>query len=132
EFHVGLDFKNERLEFEIGRDLLVFDDKTAEAMEVAASVVEFQKGYFLNGRLRLDDAETGQLLARKDAFLPVNVIVNPEGFDAQIARCLKEAAARRDLSQKLWRARLSPAQVSYSIDLATAADTPDADTTPEA
>jgi hypothetical protein len=103
-------------------------------MEIAASVVEFQKGYFLNGRLRLDDADTGQLLARKDAFLPLNVIVNPEGFDAQIARCLKEAESRRDLSQRVWRAPLSPAEVSYSIDLAKgpSTGTPDADIAPEA
>ena len=98
EFHAFLDFKSERLVFEIGRDLPVFDDQTAEAMDVAASVVEFQKGYFLNGRLRIDDTDTGQLLARKDAYLPLNVMVNPAGFDAQVARCLAEAEARRELS----------------------------------
>ena len=114
EFHAVLDFKSERLVFEIARDLPVFDDQTAEAMEVAASVVEFQKGYFLNGRLRIDDADTGQLLSRKDAFLPLNVIVNPSGFDAQVARCLTEAEGRRDLVYRVWRARVSPSNVRYS------------------
>lgn len=113
EFHAILDFKSERLVFEIGQDLPVFDDQTAEAMEVAASVVEFQKGYFLNGRLRIDDANTGQLLSRKDAFIPLNVRVNPAGFDAQVARCLREAEGRRELAKKVWRTRATPSCVSY-------------------
>lgn len=114
EFHVFMDFKNERLEFEISRDLRVFDDGTPEAMEVAASVIQFQKGYFLNGRLRIEDAETGQLLSRKDAFIPLNIIVKPSGFDARIARCFEEAAGRRDLSTRVWRGRVPSSHVAYS------------------
>jgi len=116
EFHALLDFKSERLVFEIGRDLLLFDDQTAEAMEIAASVIKFQKGYFLNGRLRIDDADTGQLISRKDSFIPVNVMVNPAEFDANVARCMTEAEGRRDLAQKVWRVRVSPSNVRYSYD----------------
>jgi hypothetical protein len=115
EFHAFLDFRNERLEFEVARDLRVFDDGSPEAMEVAANVLEFEKYYFLNGRLRIDDAETGQLLSRKAAFLPVNVIVRPEGFDAQIKRCLDEAEGRRERGRRVWRASLAASNVRYSF-----------------
>jgi hypothetical protein len=115
-FHVLLDIRNERLEFEIERDLEIFDDGSPEAMEVAASAVQFRKDYYMNGRLRMVDAETGELLGRKDAFLPVNLIVRPEGFDAEIKRCRDEAEQRREMGHHRWRARVSSLDVSYSMD----------------
>ncbi|MDR6624369.1 methylamine utilization protein MauJ [Caulobacter segnis] len=116
EFHVLLDIKNERLEFEIERDLVLFDDGSPEAMEVAASAMEFRKFYYLNGKLRVVDTETGELLARKDAFVPVNLIVRPEGFDLEIKRYRDTAEHRRELGRYRWRARVSPNNVSYSMD----------------
>lgn len=114
EFHAFLDFANERLGFDVGRDLRVFDDGSALAMEVAANVREFLKHYFLNGRMRIDDAETGVLLSRKEAFIPVNVIVNPEGFDAEVARLLAIAESRRTGSDRIWRGSVDPTNVRYS------------------
>lgn len=40
--------------------------------------------YYSNGCLQLWDAEGGAILGRKDAFSPLNVFVNPEGFQAII------------------------------------------------
>lgn len=57
---------------------------------------------------------TGQLLSRKDAFIPLNIIVKPSGFDARIARCFEEAAGRRDLSTRVWRGRVPSSHVAYS------------------
>lgn len=121
ELQLFLNVQAERLEFEISQDLRMVDDGTPEAMEVAASVHAFQKDYFMNGRLRVHDFETGELLGRKDAFMPLNVIVNPDGFDAQIAKLRQMAEHRRALRQKVWSARVSPAQVTYSYDPANAA-----------
>ena len=115
-FHVLLDVQNERLEFEIERDLEIFDDGSPEAMDVAASAVEFRKYYYLNGRLRIVDADTGELLGRKDAFLPMNLIVRAEGFDVEIKRCRDEAEHRREMDRRRWRARVSYLDVSYSMN----------------
>ena len=45
----------------------------AESAEERAELLRFRKEYFGNGQLHIVDAETGQLISRKDAYLPLNM-----------------------------------------------------------
>ncbi|MGD0334513.1 MAG: hypothetical protein ABSA90_14845 [Xanthobacteraceae bacterium] len=54
----------------------------------------------MNGKLIIKNAETGHLIARKDAFLPVNAIVNPDGFNATIERYVAMAKDRKSKAEK--------------------------------
>ena len=74
-----LDLKNERLHFDIASDLQAKDDGSPEAAEAIAEIGRFDRDYWGNGKLRILNAETGELIARKDAFIPVNCFLD---FDA--------------------------------------------------
>jgi hypothetical protein len=91
----GLDFAGERLLFEVFEDLQYSDDGSAEAAEATAEVKRFVKDYFGNGQLHIYNAQTGALLSRKDAYLPVNMMPNPEGSNQEIAYWCRLAQLRR-------------------------------------
>lgn len=92
-----LNFDVERLEFEICNGLFApVDDETPEYADMQADIQEFAKWYYSNGCLEIFDSGTGELIARKDEFMPVNVIVNPEGFDHKIEEFRSEARKRRE------------------------------------
>jgi hypothetical protein len=94
-FQFALDFGNERLEFSVFHDVTVTDTGSAEAAERVAEVLRFQHDYFCNGQLHIVDAETGNLIGRKDAYLPVNMFFNPEAADAEVERWKVLAELRR-------------------------------------
>ncbi|MET4170374.1 hypothetical protein ABIB99_001456 [Bradyrhizobium sp. LA6.1] len=91
-----LDFPNERLVFDWERDLGHKDMGDADSAEAMAELSRFNKEYFGNGQLRIVDAETGELIARKDAFLPMNMYLDHEAADAEIARWKAFATERRE------------------------------------
>ena len=91
-----LDFPNERLVFNWERDLGHKDMGDADSAEAMAELSRFNKEYFGNGQLRIVDAETGELIARKDAFLPMNMYLDHEAADAEIARWKALATERRE------------------------------------
>ena len=94
-----LNFADERLEFDIHHGLIVPpDDGSHLHASTCASLSEFAKLYFLNGCLEIVDADTGEELSRKDAFMPVNVFPNPEGFDRQIEYWVSESKKRQQNS----------------------------------
>ena len=65
-----LNFEQERLEFDISNAIFgIPDDGSATWAEIKADINDFRKWYFLNGRLSITDSETGELIARKDAFM---------------------------------------------------------------
>ena len=99
-FQCFFDFFNERLIFDVDQDLLATDDQTPDGADAVAEVGRFCKDYWLNGELRIVDAETGELLSRKDAFMPVNVMVDVDAFDRHIAEWKRRAAERRNESGK--------------------------------
>lgn len=68
-----LDFGVERLNFALFHDLGVKDTGTAESAERIAEVRRFENEYFGNGQLHIVNAETGDLIARKDAYIPMNM-----------------------------------------------------------
>jgi hypothetical protein len=110
-YKLVLDFKNERLLADDGVSLR--DDGSVVAAEMAADVTDFIKFFNLNGRLRINDAETGGLLARKEAFMPVNVFINPEGFDAETARWNVEAERRARSWGRGWHVTVAPGNVKF-------------------
>jgi methylamine utilization protein MauJ len=94
-FQFALDFGNERLEFSLFQDIGVIDTGTAESAERVAEVKRFEHDYFGNGQLYIVNANTGALIGRKDAYLPLNMLLNQEAADAEIARWRALAEQRR-------------------------------------
>ncbi|MCP4330035.1 MAG: hypothetical protein GY791_16535 [Alphaproteobacteria bacterium] len=93
-----LNFAEERLEFDIYEGVFgISDDDSAAYADRKADLIDFQKWYLLNGSLEIVDTESGKEIARKDAFIPVNVIVQPEGFDKEIELWRGIAETRRGL-----------------------------------
>ena len=73
------------------------DDGSPDYAELRGDLQEFLKWYFLNGCLEICDYETGERIARKDEFIPVNIVVEPKGFDVEINRYRDLAAQRREV-----------------------------------
>jgi hypothetical protein len=96
QFRFRLDFANERLVFNWDRDIGHTDSGDADSADAMAEIARFNKEYFGNGQLRIVDAETGELISRKDAFIPVNMYLDHEAADADIARWKAVAAERRE------------------------------------
>jgi hypothetical protein len=90
-----LDFLAERLLFDIRNDIRIEDDQTASGALACAEALRFVRDYWGNGRLRMSNAETGEMLSRKDAFLPENVIPDYTFMDAHISEWRAKAEARR-------------------------------------
>lgn len=95
DFRFGLDFADERLNFDIFSDVGQKDSGTAESAEAIAECSRFFRDYFGNGQLRIVNAETGELISRKDAFIPVNMYQDIDGCNADIARWKQAAVNRR-------------------------------------
>lgn len=81
-----LDFANERLHFDIDSDLGAHDDGTSDSAKGLAEITRFMRDYWLNGQLRILNAETGELLSRRDAFIPVNRFANIDAFNGLIEK----------------------------------------------
>jgi hypothetical protein len=75
-------------------DITYGDDGTAAAAEGAAELQRFFADYFGNGELHIYNSDTGELISRKDAFMPVNMMANPEGSKQAIRRWLTLAERR--------------------------------------
>jgi len=74
----GLDFGDERLNFSLFEGLAFKDDGSPESADAFAEVRRFQNEYFGNGQLHIVDAATGNLISRKDAYVPVNMWLDHE------------------------------------------------------
>lgn len=91
----GLNIATERLEFDVFNDLSIQDPGTADGALEVMDVKRFFNTYFCNGQLEICDAESGALLSRKDAFIPVNLIFNDDNAKAELARWEQLAQERR-------------------------------------
>jgi hypothetical protein len=95
DFRFRLDFANERLIFDVFSDIGQKDTGTAEGAEAIADCSRFFRDYFGNGQLSIVNADTGELISRKDAFIPLNMYQDVDGCNAEIARWKQAAADRR-------------------------------------
>lgn len=95
-----LDFGAERLNFSLFHDLDVKDAGTAESAERIAEVRRFENEYFGNGQLHIVNAETGVLIARKDAYIPMNMFLDQDAADAEIAHWKRVAEQRRERNKR--------------------------------
>jgi len=92
----SLNFADERLEFDVHNGVFgIKDDDSSIYAEHKAQITEFMKWYFLNGCIQITDSATGELISRKDEFIPVNVMVEPAGFDKEIEYWRSIATDRR-------------------------------------
>ena len=99
-FQFALDFGNERLEFSLFQDIGVKDTGTAESADRVAEVKRFEHDYFGNGKLHIVNADTGALIGRKDAYIPMNMFLDQEAADADIARWKALAEQRRERERR--------------------------------
>lgn len=95
ELMLTLDFAEERLRFEWGKDLDGHDDGSSIAAEHAATLSRFLLEYIGNGELHVYESETRALLGRVEAFLPTNYFANHDGMNARIEAWQAEAEKRR-------------------------------------
>jgi len=91
---IVLDFPNYRLRAEVGNPEGIEDDGSAEFIDEMIEINEFFWDWNCNGKLEVWSDE-GECLGRCDAFMPVNVMLNPDGHKAQQEELAKEATRRR-------------------------------------
>jgi hypothetical protein len=98
-FQCHLDFPNERLHFDVFSDLRANDDGTAEGADGFAELERFCRDYLCNGELSIENSETGELISRKDAFIPTNCYVDADGCNAKIEHWMVVAQERRNRNE---------------------------------
>lgn len=95
-FRVGLNFAEERLQFDPERGILIADDGTARAFRNVVDHMRLLKALIQNGQLEIWNAETNCLLGRTDACIPVNIdpSTSVQNLDQQIERFERLAQSR--------------------------------------
>ena len=110
EFGFLLDFGAERIQFDLFCDIGARDTGSAESAERVHEVRRFWQDYFGNGQLHIVDTDTGELIGRKDAYLPMNMHLDHKGAAAELAhwKALAEQRRERDrnFSQEIERSAL--------------------------
>jgi hypothetical protein len=100
EFKFSVDFGAERIQFDLFRDIGVRDTGTAESAERVHEVKRFEQDYFGNGQLHIFNTDTGELIGRKDAYIPMNMYLDGEGAAAELAHWKALAEQRRERDRK--------------------------------
>jgi hypothetical protein len=100
EFQFVLDFGAERIVFDLFADIGVRDTGTAESAERVHEVKRFAQDYFGNGQLHIVNADTGELIGRKDAYLPLNMYLDGKGAASELAHWKALAEQRRERDRK--------------------------------
>jgi hypothetical protein len=98
KFRFSLDFAAERIQFDIFNDVGFSDTGTAESAERVHELKRFGQDYLGNGQLHIVNADTGEMIGRKDAYIPMNMIFNTEGAAAELAHWKALAEQRRQSS----------------------------------
>jgi hypothetical protein len=96
EVDLTLDFAAERMLFDIDNGLRASDDGSENSAKQIVSVLHFISDYVGNGKLQVFNSETGSLLGRKDAYIPMNIIpgLAAEHFGQLITQYEAEAETR--------------------------------------
>jgi hypothetical protein len=96
----SLDFENERIVFDVFSGIGVRDTGTAESAERVHEVKRFEHDYFGNGQLHIVATDTGNLIGRKDAYIPMNMYLDGDGAAAELAHWKAVAERRRERGRK--------------------------------
>lgn len=96
EVDLTLDFAAERIIFDPDSGLRVADDSSAANARDIVSALHFMSDYIGNGKLQIFDPQTRNLLGRKDAYIPVNIVPGfaAEHFNQLITKYEAEAETR--------------------------------------
>jgi hypothetical protein len=102
EIDLTLSFPEERMLFDVGNGIRFADDGSERSARQIISVYKFLSDYYGNGKLQIFNAESGDLLGRKDAFIPVNIVPGfaAERFSQLINKYEAEAETRAANAQK--------------------------------
>lgn len=95
----ALNFAEERLEFDLTSSLTAFDDGTASAARNGKERCRFLWDYFGNGELQFWNSETGDLISRVDAFIPLNMMGNLDAHNAEMTTWDKFIGDRKAAAQ---------------------------------
>jgi hypothetical protein len=102
---LGLNFRDERLQFDVLEGLASADNKTAAAARSYSRVQQFRLDYFMNGELEVREGDGVRLLGRADPFVPMNVDMTGtvNNFRKTIAAIEAEAEERENEDRGLGR-----------------------------
>jgi hypothetical protein len=100
EFAFSLDFDAERIQFDVFNDIGVADTGSVESAERIHEVRRFWQDYFANGQLQIFNADTGELIGRKDAYIPLNMYFDADGAAAELAQWKAVAERRRERDRR--------------------------------
>jgi hypothetical protein len=95
-----LDFGTERVALDLFRDIGVRDTGTTQSAERVREVKRFEQDYFGNGQLHIVNTDTGELIGRKDAYIPMNMYLDGEGAEAELAYWKAVAGQRRERDRR--------------------------------
>jgi hypothetical protein len=112
-----LDFSAERLEFSPFDGARIKDTGGASGADDVAEVCRFQNDLFGNGQLQIVDGDTGNLIARKDAYIPINMYLDQEAADATVAKWKQLAEQRRE-RDKRYGNEIKRLSMSYDVRFA--------------
>jgi hypothetical protein len=99
-FRFSLDFDAERIQFDLFNDIDVCDTGTADSAERVHEVRRFWQDYFGNGQLHIVNTDTGELIGRKDAYLPLNMYLDGEGAAGELTAWKALAEQRRERGRR--------------------------------
>jgi len=100
EVDFALDFENERIVFDTFDGVGIRDMGTAESAARIHEVRRFSHDYFGNGQLHIVETDTGKLIGRKDAFVPMNMYLDGRRAAAELAQWKALIWLRRDPSER--------------------------------
>lgn len=117
-FRFHLDFEAERLIFSIFDDVGVRDTGSVAAAARIRDMHQFFYDYFGNGELLIFNAETEELISRKDAYIPLNMILNPSGQASTLAYWTAIENWRHDLNNR-FAVALARHNLSYNVQMSS-------------
>jgi hypothetical protein len=100
KFRFALDFGAERIQFDLFRDIEVRDSLSVRSAERIYDATRFWQDLFGNGQLHIVNSHTGELIGRKDAYIPLNMFFDDEGAAAELAYWKTLAEQRRERDRK--------------------------------
>jgi hypothetical protein len=116
KFRFSLDFGQERIIFDVFQDIAVRDTGSAASAVRVHEVRRFEQDYFGNGQLHILEADTGALIGRKDAFIPMNMYLDGDGAEAELAHWKALANQRRCRDEEFAR-QMERNAIGYQVEV---------------